>query len=220
MFAGHVGVALAATKIERRINVGVLIASAMLLDVLLWGFVLVGWETVTIPPDFIATHQPQFGFPYSHGLVASVGWSLLVGVTVFAHPIETGMRSAMIAGGLVFSHWLLDVLVHRPELPVAGADSTRLGLELWSHMPIALSLEAALVGIGLVLFLRSNVLPRPRRFAIIALSLVLLAFTVLGMTFAPPPPSPAAMAASSLVTSVVVCMLFGWLAKRASRDSA
>ena len=64
MFAGHVGVALAIGRIERRVNVGLFVTAALLLDFLLWLFILVGWESVNIPDDFGTTHQPHFVFPY------------------------------------------------------------------------------------------------------------------------------------------------------------
>ena len=68
MFAGHVGAGLAIAGAERRLNVGVFIAAALLLDLVLWVFVLLGWESVAIPADFAHTHQAAFVFPYSHGL--------------------------------------------------------------------------------------------------------------------------------------------------------
>jgi len=83
MFAGHIGVAFAAARVEPRVNVGIFAAASLLLDLLLWLFVLLGWEAVTIPADFPQTHQPEFVFPYSHGLFASVAWSVLAGAFVF-----------------------------------------------------------------------------------------------------------------------------------------
>ena len=71
MFAGHVGAGLAIGSLERRINVGVFIFAAVLIDFMLWLFVLLGRESVIIPADYAATHQPEFVFPYSHGLLAA-----------------------------------------------------------------------------------------------------------------------------------------------------
>ena len=76
MFAGHVGVGLAIARVERQINPGVFITAALLLDLVLWLLVLLGWESVSIPADFSNTHQPDFVFPYSHGLLATVIWAV------------------------------------------------------------------------------------------------------------------------------------------------
>ena len=84
MFAGHVAAGLAVARFEPRVNVGAFIAAALLLDLVLWVLILAGLESVAIPADFARTHQPEFGFPYSHGLVAGVGWSILAAVAAFA----------------------------------------------------------------------------------------------------------------------------------------
>jgi hypothetical protein len=78
MFAGHIGAALAIGRAERRVSVGVFVAAALLLD-FHWLFVLLGWESVAIPAAFANTHQPEFVFPYSHGLLAS---AYLVGLAL------------------------------------------------------------------------------------------------------------------------------------------
>lgn len=216
MFAGHVGAAMAIGRAERRVNLGVLVFAAVLLDFVLWLFVLLGWESVTIPADFNTTHQPEFVFPYSHGLLASVVWSALAGIATFLwyprlNPAK--LRAAALVSAAVFSHWLLDALVHAPELPLAGASSARVGAGLWRTMPMALAVEAFIALVGLALFVSDAGLARAKRFWLSALTLLILVFTVVGMTVAPPPPSPVAMAASSLVTIVVVCALTFWLGR-------
>lgn len=216
MFAGHLGVGLALGRAERRVNVGVFIAAGLLLDVVLWLFVLLGWESVTLPADFARTHQAAFVFPCSHGLLAAIGWSALAGAAAFVSYGRLGpskMRVAVLVAAAVFSHWLLDALVHRPEMPLVGADSAKVGVGLWQNMPAALVVEAAIVVLGLCLFIPGCHLSRGRRVALTVLSLVVLVFTIVGMTMAPPPPSPQAMAASSWVVLVLVCALAGWLAR-------
>ncbi|MBL8349137.1 MAG: hypothetical protein JNL87_02385 [Burkholderiaceae bacterium] len=79
MFAGHVGVGLALARGARDVNVAVFVAAALALDVVLWACVLLGWESVRIPPDFAQTHQAAYVFPYSHGLAAAALWSVLGG---------------------------------------------------------------------------------------------------------------------------------------------
>ena len=217
MFAGHIGVALALGRAERRVNVALFVAAALLLDVVLWALLLLGRESVAIPADFAQTHQPAFVFPFSHGLAAALAWSALAaGVAWIACRRLPTARApvALLVAAAVFSHWLLDALVHRPELPLAGAGSATVGLALWDHLAVALAVEAALVVAGLLLYVRGSGLARGRAAALVVLVLVTLASTVAGMTVAPPPPSAQAMAATSLVTIAIVCAGIGWLARR------
>lgn len=216
MFAGHVGAALAIGRAERRINVGAFIFAAVLLDFVLWLFVLLGWESVTIPANFASTHQPEFIFPYSHGLLASIAWTALAGAAAFFwYPRleEAKFRAAALIAAAVFSHWLLDALVHAPELPIMGASSVKVGLGLWKTMPAALVTEAFIAAAGLYLFVSGASLSRAKKLWLTVLCFVVLAFTVVGMTVAPPPPSVITMAVTSLLTIAVVCALAGWLGR-------
>ena len=218
MFAGHIGAALAIARAEQRINVGVFIFAAVLLDFVLWLFVLLGWESVIIPADFSVTHQPEFVFPYSHGLLAGLAWSTLAGAAAFLwypHLEKARLHAAALIAAAAFSHWLLDALVHAPELPLVGERSIKVGLGLWQSMPMALAVEALIMMTGLFLFVSNAVLPRARKFGLAMLCLVVLVSTAAGMTIAPPPPSVNAMAVTSLVTIAVVCALGGWLGRLA-----
>lgn len=216
MFAGHVGAAMAIGRAERRVNVGVLIFAAMSLDFVLWLLVILGWESVTIPANFNTTHQPEFVFPYSHSFLASVVWSALAGAATFLwYPglDRAKLRAAAFVSAAVFSHWLLDALVHAPELPIAGASSAKVGLWLWQDMPMALAVEACIALAGLYLFVFGASLSRVKKLWLLVLSLLIVGFTLAGMTIAPTPPSVVAMAGSSLVTIVIVSAVAGWLGR-------
>ncbi len=216
MFAGHVGVALAIGRVERRVNVGVFVTAALLLDFVLWLFILLGWESVNIPDNFPATHQPHFVFPYSHGLLAAGGWSALAGafaLWLYSHLKKAKWRAAVLVALVAFSHWLLDALVHRSEMPLAGISSATVGLALWNNMSLALGVEALLVVLGLCTFLPGSGLARGKSVSFSMLILIILIFTIVGMTVAPPPPSGSVMAESSLIALVVVCQLIAWLGR-------
>lgn len=204
---------MAIGRAQREVNVGVFIAAALLLDMLLWLFVLLGWETVTIPANFASTHQPRFVFPYSHGLAAGMAWSIVAGLVAFTcySRLRTRWRAGALVAAAVLSHWLLDALVHRPELPLVGTASPMVGLALWDRVPVALALEAILVAAGLYCFATHTPLPRSKVIGLGVLSVIAMIFTAVGMTVAPAPPSAIAMAAGSLGTLAVVCGLAVWL---------
>jgi membrane-bound metal-dependent hydrolase YbcI (DUF457 family) len=214
---------MAIGRLERRVNLGALVFAAMLLDFVLWLLILLGWESVTIPANFKATHQPEYVFPYSHGLLATIGWSALAGIATFLwYPRlnQAKLSAAALVSAAVFSHWLLDALVHAPELPVVGATSTKVGLGLWQTMPVALAIEAFIALAGLYLFVSGASLSRAKRLSLSVLSVLIVGATVAGMTVAPPPPSAVAMAASSLGTIVLVSALAGWLGGRSHESGA
>ena len=216
MLAGHIGVALAVGSTERRVNVAVFIAAALLLDLVLWLFVLLGIESVSIPPDFETTRQVEFVFPYSHGLLAAAVWSLAAGAIgswAYSRLQQQRWRIGGLIAAAVFSHWLLDALVHKPELPLVGTGSLQLGIGLWDAMPIAVGVEAAFVVFGVYVFVAGSSLSRGRSVAFAVLSLAVLVLTVFGMTVAPPAPSAFAMALSSLLTLVAVTALAAWLGR-------
>lgn len=218
MLAGHLGAGLAIGRLERRVNAGAFVAAAVLLDLLLWLFILLGWESVAIPADYAATRQPAFTFPYSHGLVAALAWASLAGAAAFALLPRLGPArawAAALVAAAVFSHWLLDALVHAPEMPLAGEASLKVGLGLWDAIAAALAVEAVVAVAGLWAYLAGSPLPRPRKAGLTALVLLVLAATVGGMAFAPPPPSADAMAGSSLALLAATCLLAAWLTRGA-----
>jgi hypothetical protein len=214
MLAGHMGAAMALSRGERRLNLGLFVFAALLPDVLFWALVLLGRESVEIPPDYAVRHQLAFEFPFSHGLLASAGWSGLAAVVVFFIMKGTRqpcIRAAMLVGAAVFSHWLLDALVHGPELPISGACSTKVGMSLWDHFTIALVLEAVIALVGLYIYLFGSGISRPRKIAAVTLSVFVVLLTTAGMTVAPVPPSSAKLAGSSLFVIVVMVLLFSWI---------
>ncbi|BBB26910.1 hypothetical protein [Amphritea japonica] len=216
MFAGHIGAALAIGKLDRKVGLGPLIAASLLIDLLLWAFILLGWESVAIPENFTETHQPSFIFPFSHSLSAAIIWSALAGVVAFLWYSERKglhLRAVFMISIAVLSHWLLDFTVHNPQLPLLGEASFKVGLGLWDNMPIALLFESFILVAGLFLFLSGANISGAKKIALSILCLTTLAFTIAGMTIAPPPPSAMAMAESSIIIIAVICVLAGWLGK-------
>lgn len=60
------------------------------------------------------------------------------------------------AGSLCGSHWVLDLIVHRPDLPLFPDDSDKVGFGLWNYPLLAILIEAAIFITGLVLYLKTT----------------------------------------------------------------
>src|ERR1700761_2097521 len=152
MLVGHLGAGLAAKAVAPRIGLGTLFASALLLDILLWLFVILHVEGAVVPSDFGTRHMLAFAFPWSHSLAAALVWSVLAAL-VWTWSGGGGKYFAFapaVVAATVFSHWLLDFLVHPAELPLwPGAPSV--GIDI--GQPAALILDFAVAAIGFGLFL-------------------------------------------------------------------
>src|SRR5260370_15628543 len=130
MFIGHYAVGLASKKLAPRASLGALIAAPILLDLLWPIFLLLGWEHVSIVPNGNPFLRLQFdSYPISHGLVAAVGWATLYASLYFG--ISRYLSGAIVIWAGVVSHWLLDFVVHRPDLPLYSGGTRLFGLCLW-----------------------------------------------------------------------------------------
>src|SRR6266516_2409047 len=154
MFVGHYGVSFAAKKAEPSIPLWVLFIAVQLLDVLWAPFVLLGLEKVRIVPGITASNPLDLYYmPYTHSLVAALFWSCVgaLAYRLIARPARR--RTSVVVGFAVFSHWILDLVVHRPDLPLYD-NSAKLGLGLWNAPALAFGLEAAILFGGSWLYLR------------------------------------------------------------------
>lgn len=215
MFVGHYAVGLAGRAKTPRISLGTWFLAVQLLDLLWPIFLLLGWEHVRIAPGITKLGSLDFyDYPITHSLVGALGWSVLFGIGyLFLGKTElpARRRGALFLAAGVFSHWLLDLLVHRPDMPILP-HGPYVGLGLWNVPAVALPLEAALYAVGIVLYLRAT---RPRdaigRWGLWSL-LALLLFIWLSGFYGPPPPSERVLAWSALSLWIVVP--WAWWADR------
>ena len=200
MFLGHFGVALATKRVAPRPSLGTTIMAAQWADGIWPVFVLLGLERVRIAPGITAVTPLDFvSYPYSHSLLADLVWAALFAVVYGS--LRKDWRGAAWLAALVLSHWVLDVVAHRPDMPT-WPGGPKLGLGLWNSLPATLIVEFVLFGAGAWLYARST--PARDRVGglLVGAFVVVLALIFLGSAFGPPPPSEQAL---------VITALLGWL---------
>jgi membrane-bound metal-dependent hydrolase YbcI (DUF457 family) len=193
MFIGHFGVGFGAKAAAPRVSLGTLFLAAQWVDLLWPTLLLLGWERVAIVPGITRVTPLDFvSYPITHSLLAAAGWALLAALLCWR--AGHSRRAAVVVGGAVLSHWLLDLVTHRPDLPLVPGGVARVGLGLWSSLPGTVALEGLVFVAGLALYLRATT-ARDRAGVYGLWSLV--AFLVLiyaANLFGPPPPSVTAIA--------------------------
>jgi len=217
MFVGHYGVSFVAKRADPSIPLWLLFLAVQFLDVLWAPSVLLGIEKVRIVPGITASNPLDLYYmPYTHGLVAAIAWSCAGGVAYQLLARPSRRRASVVIGLAVFSHWILDFIVHRPDLPLYD-DSAKVGLGLWNAPAPALGLEAALLFGGIWLCLRGRL---DRSLGTVAFGVLMLAIQVY-VFFGPPPPSDRAAASTGLIAYVVFAGVIWWLQdRRAARRAS
>lgn len=202
VFLGHHAVAFAARRADPRLSLGVLVLAATFLD-LVWPILLLfGIEHVEIDPGNTAFTPLNFtSYPITHSIPGVLAWSVALGLLWYSR--YKAVRGAVVVGALVFSHWALDALVHRPDLPVMPG-GPHVGLGVWESVPATVMLELGLLGGGLAIYVRST---RARnatgRWALVALAAFLVT-VFFANAFGPLPPGERAIAYGALAAWLFV----------------
>ena len=202
MFLGHFAVALGAKKAAPRASLGALVFGAQLADLLWPVFLLLGWEQVRIDPAATRVTPLDFvSYPYSHSLLAELLWGLGIGLVYFA--IRRNARAAIVVALCVPSHWLLDYISHRPDIPIVPGGA-RYGLGLWNFPAATLAVELTLFAVGIALYLSATrAKDRIGHWALWSLLILLLAVYV-GPSSSTPPPGERAIAFTTLALWLTV----------------
>ncbi len=202
------GVAVALKAAAPKRNVGWWVFCVFLCDFLLGVFAFLGWEHASGLADYPRLHYLTFTFPYSHGLLATLVWSAAAAFVVFA--FSRDRRAATIAAAAVFSHFILDALVHVQGLPLAGESSPKVSLGLWRNLPLAIITELAVVTAGIFFYLRAFSGRKPARARALAGFLVVLAGVLLaGQAFGSSVPDAKILPWTWTVFPLVMAVVFG-----------
>ena len=210
MFVGHYGISFAARKTAPSVSLATLFVAVQLLDVGWSLLVLLGVEKVRIVPGITATNPLDLYYmPYTHSLVAALLWSAAALALYRLVRPRAPRGAALVVGAAVFSHWVLDFLVHRPDLPLYD-DSAKVGMGLWNFPVIALALEVTFLFGGLWLCFQTGV---TRRSGVIIFAVLMVAIQVF-VFFGPPPASDRAAAMTALTAYAVFAAVIALLERR------
>lgn len=195
MFLGHFGLGFAGKRVAPALSLGALFLAVQWADLLFWILALAGIEHFRIDPGNTRMTPMDFSdYPYSHSLLGLLLWGLLIGGL---YGLLRRNRAAMLvcATGVV-SHWLLDALVHRPDMPLwpfPGGGGPKVGLSIWNHPALTVILELLVYGLGIAVYIRTTrATDRTGTWALWSL-IVFLAAAWAGSVLGPPPPSERAV---------------------------
>lgn len=211
MFVGHYGPSFAIRAARPEVPLWVLFVAAQLVDIAWAVLVLGGVEKLRIVPGITAANPLDLYYmPYTHSLVAALLWAVAAAVACRVVLRWKDWGSAAWVGAAVLSHWVIDWLVHRPDLPLYG-NSMKVGLGLWNYVALSLALEVLVLGAGLWLYLtKTRAISTVGRYGPVAFAVLMLAVQIASLV-GPLPPSPQVVAASGLGAYLVFAALAGWI---------
>ena len=214
MFVGHYGVAFAVRSERNQIPLWVLFVAVQLLDFLWAPFVLLGIEKVRMVPGITATNSLDLYYmPYTHSLVGALIWS---GTAFFIYKLVRGAKTsntaALIVAFAVFSHWVLDLIVHRPDLAIYD-DVLKIGFGLWNHRGLEFGFEIAILVAGILIYLKRNG-SVARKAGIVAFSVVLILIQVWNTFAGRRPASDRTFAITALIFYTFLASIAFLLEKR------
>ena len=219
MFIGHYAAAYVLYCKHKEVSLVLLFKASQFVDILFFPFALFGLESLEFVPEFTQTNDFKMDFPYSHSLVGSIIWSILFGAFYFLiakKKSTNGKRVALVLGIGVFSHWIGDLLVHTPDLPLLYGDP-KFGFGLWHNKLATVGLETIVLLLGLWYYIKQT---KPNNnlgnYMAIAFSIFLLLINYLNYYVLPPNHDLLSLTVSALVTYFVLAGLASWVDKKRS----
>lgn len=212
MFIGHFGLGFAARRAIPGVGLSVLFAATAFADLLWPALVALGVEQVRIDPGNTAVTPLDFvSYPYSHSLLTLLFWGAIFGFAYRAVTGDNGRAFAVLAS-LVVSHWVLDFITHRPDMPLYPG-GPKLGLGLWNSIAGTVAIEVPLFALGVWIYARET-RPRGKTGTWAFVSLVgLLSVSYVANLFSAPPPSVTALVATAVIGTLVL-LAWAWWADR------
>jgi Lon protease-like protein len=211
MFLGHLALGFAAKRVVPTVSLAVLFVAVQLADMLWPLFLAAGIEQVRIDPGNTAVTPLDFvSYPYSHSLVFLIIWGAAFGVLY--RLAGRGRTAFLTLAALVVSHWVLDFVTHRPDMPIYPG-SARYGLGLWNSKLATIAVELPMFVAGLWVYMQTT---KARdaigRWAFGSLA-VFLVFAYFGNLYGPPPPSVTGLWIFAFIGAAILTLWSWWADK-------
>jgi membrane-bound metal-dependent hydrolase YbcI (DUF457 family) len=209
MFIGHFALGFAAKRVTPRVPLGVLVVAAQLADLIWPVLVAAGVEQVRIDPGNTAFTPLNFvSYPYSHSLLLLAVWGVVLGVLY--RPTAGGRRTFVVLALLVVSHWVLDFVTHRPDMPLYPG-GPQVGLGLWNSVPATVAIELPLFAAGVAAYVHvTRARDATGRWALAGLVAFLLV-AYFGNIAGGPPPSIAAIWVTAIGGGILITAWAWWV---------
>ena len=215
MFIGHYGIGLALKKVEPRLSLGLLIFGAIMLDILFGLFLLSGIEHAKIVPGATVVSPFEFyDYPLSHSALGAFMWATAGYLAYWLWPKgdrTQRKRPAFILAIAIFSHFILDVISHTPDMTIFGKNSSILGLSLWNSLAGTMIVEFGILFIGIYLYRSATYSVSSSGKYGFALMILILVVLYIGNIFGPPPPDMKAVAVTMTAGQLALVALAFWV---------
>lgn len=216
MLIGHFGLSFAAKKAAPKVSLGTLFIATQFVDIL-WPFLLVFHiEKVAFTPGYTKMNALEFlYYPYTHSLLMGIVWGAVVGIIYWLFKRDT--RGAIIVGLCVLSHWFLDLIVHVADLPLTPFGEYKMGLGLWNHVAIALTIETMIFLTGTYIYATfTKAKNKIGKWAFWALVILLLVFNFSNAFVSKPPDSIMVLFVSFIILMGLIISLSYWVDRNRS----
>ena len=210
MHVGHFAAGFIGKRVEPKLSLGTLVLAAMLPDFLWCIFMILGVEHVRFHEARGAVNYFEpYDIAFSHSLLMTVVWAAaFAGLYYFRRRL---VRSAAILFALVSTHWVLDVVAHRPDMPLAPGLAARFGLGLWANIPATIIVEGGFWLLAIIVYVRSTYSKRKLATLVFWIGIVLITLIGYNNVAGPPPPNPNTAPIASLIYFSLVVAWAYWM---------
>jgi len=215
MFIGHYSIAFALKSKERKTSLGLLFIATQFVDILFFPLALIGVEKIEFVKNFTAVNDFVFFYPFTHGLLSVIGWSILIfSVIILFYKKKEKKRVAIVLALAVLSHWFMDLIVHTPDLPLLN-NNIKFGFGLWNNKLATFGVETALLILSVVYYIkRTTFINKKGKHLILLFTIFLLLINYLNIFILPKNSNITSLTFSALAAYFIFALMAHFIDKK------